>query len=172
MSEPAARLAVQGTIWAAALLYFAALCCRCVARKARAAPWYRRLWPLACAAYLLHVAAAFGLYHDWSHARAFAHAAHRTYETVGWYWGGGIYVNYAFTLLWFLEAALLAFFPRLHGRLPRLAYRLWLMATWFMFFQGMVVFGQRVSRALCVLGLAACGAAWLLRGRAQQRACA
>src|SRR5437899_2188707 len=58
----------------------------------------RLFWTLGCLAYLAHVATAFHFAHDWSHARAYAHTADRTWELTGWRWGGGLYVNYLFTL--------------------------------------------------------------------------
>lgn len=161
MSEPAAGLAIRGTIWAAAALYFAALCCRCGVGHCVAAPWYRRLWPAACAAYLLHVVAAFSLYHGWSHTHAVTHVAQRTYEVTGWRWGGGLYVNYLFTALWVSDALVITMGPALHSRRPRWLDRLWLMATLFMFVQGLIVFADGPSRVLGMAGLAACIIAWL-----------
>ena len=60
----------------------------------------RLFWTLGCLAYVAHVAAAFHFAHAWSHAQAYEHTADRTEEVIGWHWGGGIYVNYLFTLLW------------------------------------------------------------------------
>ncbi|MCL6503656.1 MAG: hypothetical protein K6T86_13310 [Pirellulales bacterium] len=168
MSEPG-RLVVHSSIWLAACLYFAAVCGRLCARRTAASPTYRLLWLLACAAYLIHAVAAFGICHGWSHARAVAHTAQRTYEITGWYWGGGTYVNYAFTALWALDATVLAACPARHARQPRWLSGLWLMATLFMFFQGMVVFGHGTSRALGIAGLSACYAAWLWHRRGTSR---
>jgi hypothetical protein len=65
----------------------------------------RLFWTMGCLAYLAHVAAAFHFAHAWSHARAYEHTAQRTWELTGWRWGGGLYVNYLFTLLWVGDAA-------------------------------------------------------------------
>lgn len=165
MSEPTALLAVRGPIWLSALLYFSAVCLRCTGPAARPGQGYRRLWVLACAAYLAHAVAAFALYHGWSHTRALEHAARRTYEVTGWCWSGGVYVNYAFTVLWLADASVLAVAPGLHALTPRWLARLWLAATLFMFFQGLVVFGQGTSRTLGTAGLFASGAAWLWKRR-------
>jgi hypothetical protein len=168
VSEPG-RLVVHSSIWLAACLYFAAVCGRLASPRTAASPTYRLLWPLACAAYLVHAFVAFGLCHGWSHARAVAHTAQRTHELLGWYWGGGTFVNYGFTALWLLDAIVLAAWPALHVRQPRWLSAGWLMATVFMFFQGMVVFGQHISRALGIAGLSACYAAWLWRRRGTRR---
>ena len=63
----------------------------------------RLWWTVGCAAYLVHVAAAFATYHGWSHAEAVAHTARQTAAVVGLDWGGGVWVNYAFTALWIGE---------------------------------------------------------------------
>src|SRR5262249_39053832 len=42
--------------------------------------------------------------HRWSHADAIEVTARRTAETVGLDWGGGVYVNYVFTLMWLVDA--------------------------------------------------------------------
>lgn len=153
MPDVSARLAVSGPIWVCASLYFAAVCCRYAASRQRPSRWYRLLWTLALAAYLVHVAAAFSLYHGWRHSRAVAHAAQRTAEVIGWQWGGAMYVNYAFTAAWSLDATLLWAAPALHARQPRWLAKLWQAASWFMFFQAMVVFGQGISRVLGLGGL-------------------
>ncbi|MBL8848547.1 MAG: hypothetical protein JNG89_02645, partial [Planctomycetaceae bacterium] len=58
--------------------------------------WSAAGWLLLAA----HVLCAFHFQHHWSHAEAYAHTARRTAETVGWNWGGGLYVNYAAIALW------------------------------------------------------------------------
>ncbi len=163
MPDDSARLAVSGPIWVCAILYFAAVCCRGAASRPQAARWHRSLWTLALAAYLVHAAAAFSLYHCWSHSRAVAHAAQRTAEVIGWHWGAAIYVNYAFTAAWILDAALLWAAPALHTRQPRWLATLWLSTTLFIFFQAMVVFGRDTSRLLGLAGLFLSCAVWLSR---------
>jgi hypothetical protein len=64
------------------------------------APAARVFWTIACAFYLAHVTAAFHFYHDWNHIAALRHTAEQTRQVVGIDWGGGLYVNYAFTALW------------------------------------------------------------------------
>jgi len=82
------------TIWIALALYVAALGARPASRLRQWA------WTLGCLFYLAHVAAAFHFYHHWSHAAAYQHTARRTAEVMGLDWGGGLYWNYAFTLVW------------------------------------------------------------------------
>ncbi len=55
-------------------------------------------WALGCALLWVHFAVAFHLGHGWSHQAAWAHT-----KQVGGY-GDGIFVNYAFALVWLLDA--------------------------------------------------------------------
>ena len=52
------------------------------------------------AVFLCHVAASFHFYHDWSHAAAYEHTAEQTAALTGIRWGGGLWLNYLFTLAW------------------------------------------------------------------------
>jgi hypothetical protein len=72
-------------------------------QRDRCARW---AWTVGCGVYLIHVAFAFQFLHHWSHAAAVEHAARRTFEVTGVEFGGGIYVNYAFTLLWVADVVL------------------------------------------------------------------
>ncbi len=65
----------------------------------------RATWTLGCALYLVHVAAAFQFVHHWSHDAAYRETARQTAALFGWNWGGGIYFNYLFTLIWIVDAA-------------------------------------------------------------------
>ncbi len=58
------------------------------------------LWSAACGLNLLHVLLAFHYEHHWSHTEAWQHTAERTRALTGWYWGGGLWLNYLFTLCW------------------------------------------------------------------------
>ena len=65
----------------------------------------RGLWTTGCLFLWLHVGCAFQFYHHWSHKAAFESTARETAETMGLAWGGGLYFNYAFMLLWAGDAA-------------------------------------------------------------------
>src|SRR5438094_2949407 len=62
--------------------------------------WARLAWTAGCVVFLAHVACAFQFTYQWSHAVAYAATAKRTAEVAGFDWGGGLYANYAFTVLW------------------------------------------------------------------------
>ena len=113
-------MASDWTIWT---VRFALVCYGAsVWMQLRAPPGHRRsarlLWTIGCLAYLAHVAAAFHFEHDWSHDHAWAHTAQRTWALTGWDWGGGLWVNYAFTLLWSADAAWWWAGPRSHQARP------------------------------------------------------
>jgi hypothetical protein len=83
------------TVRVAIAFYVASL-----ASRGNSPKWSRAGWTAGCLAYLLHVACAFQYYHHWTHAEAYAFAAQQTADVAGLNWGGGLYVNYAFTLVW------------------------------------------------------------------------
>jgi hypothetical protein len=101
----------------------------------------RWLWTLGCGLYLLHVACAFHFFHGWSHAAAFEHTADQTAAVVGWYWGGGLWVNYAFTALWVGDV--LVWWTRPASAHPRSIWAYWLVQSVFAFLvvNATVVFG-------------------------------
>ena len=62
-----------------------------------------RIWTLGCGFHLLHVVCAFHFAHHWSHQAAYEQTAQQTAAVTGWLWGGGLWINYAFTLWWPLD---------------------------------------------------------------------
>lgn len=65
----------------------------------------RAIWTLGCVVFLVHVASAFHVAYDWSHAVALRETARETAAVTGRETGVGLYLNYLFTLLWVLDAA-------------------------------------------------------------------
>ena len=117
----AASPLVALTIWAALTLYV-------VGRGRPRATAASALGPPGLAArgalvYLGHVAAAFGVHHDWSHAAAYAYTAARTEAYFGLDWGGGLWVNYAFTVIWVAEGLWWRFAPTFATRGARPSLR-------------------------------------------------
>ncbi|MFT6617132.1 MAG: hypothetical protein ACJASX_000012 [Limisphaerales bacterium] len=89
------------SIWISLLCYFVAMTKWLRANGSETN--YRGWWTIGCVAYVLHVVAAFGLHHEWSHAAAYEQTARQTADVVGRAFGAGIFVNYLFTLLWIGE---------------------------------------------------------------------
>lgn len=106
------------TIWtarAAAVLYVATLLLLLRKRWIPA----RAVSTVGFAIYLSHVALAFHFFYRWSHCVAYAETARQSRQLFGADWGGGLYLNYLFTLLWFADCAVSWLAPQPHG--PRLA---------------------------------------------------
>lgn len=61
------------------------------------------VWTVGCIAYVVHVIAAFSIAHDWSHNKAWEFTAIETQRMVGIRRGDGVWVNYAFTLIWLVD---------------------------------------------------------------------
>ncbi len=125
----------------------------------------RIFWTLAFLSYLVHVAVAFETYHHWSHAEAAFHTGFRTWEMTGWFWTGGIWINYAFTLLW--GADVIYWWTGL-DRYSRRPVRLrWFVHAFFAFmiFQAGVVFASGAMRWATLIGLSIVALVGLLRFR-------
>jgi hypothetical protein len=60
----------------------------------------RVLWTIGLIVYLIHVVCAFTYFYDWSHEVAYRETARQTASLFGVDWGGGLYLNYLFTLVW------------------------------------------------------------------------
>jgi hypothetical protein len=55
--------------------------------------------------YVVHVWAAFDSFYHWSHSFAYRETARQTAEMFGVDWGGGLYLNYLFTIVWVADSA-------------------------------------------------------------------
>jgi hypothetical protein len=102
-------------------------------------------WTLGCVLCLLHIAVAFHLSHGWSHEAAWEHT-----KQAGGY-GDGIYVNYAFALVWLADVvwASVAF----GSYLARPRWLNWMVYGFLVFvaFNAAVVFGSEFWRILFLL---------------------
>jgi hypothetical protein len=98
------ELLTRWTVRLALVLYVAGLTVFLTSRgRPRWDRGARRLWTFGCGLYLLHVWAAFQFFHDWSHQAAWRDTARQTAELTGWNWGGGVWINYAFTVAWTVD---------------------------------------------------------------------
>jgi hypothetical protein len=123
----------------------------------------RWAWTLGAVAMLAHTAVAFHVRHDWSHGAAQADTARQTREMTGLDWGGGLFVNYAFLLVWAGDVVWWWLSPTAFRHRPRsidLAVRGFLL---FMFVNGAIVFVPGPMRILGVLALSVVVAAWYRR---------
>jgi hypothetical protein len=84
--------------------------------------------------FLLHVWAAFEYFYSWSHAVAYRETERQTAALFGVDWGGGIYLNYLFTAVWFADCAM--WWLRPERWRPRIAVQAFLL---FMVVNGTIV---------------------------------
>ena len=119
-------------------------------RFARAMRW---VWTLGCLLALAHAVCAFQFVHGWSHAAALEATARQTQQLLGIAYGGGLYWNYAFLLVWSLDAAWWWVLPAAYLNRSRW----WGVPVHgflgFMAFNGAIVFARGPIRWV---GLAAC----------------
>jgi len=157
---------LYGSIWASIVAWTASECLRLShPRRVDAA---RALWAAGAVLAALHVALAFQLRHGWSHASAVAETARRTGQLVGFRFGGGVLVNYAFLAVWTADALWWGLSPARYAQRPAAldaAVRLFLL---FIVVNGAIVFANgpvRVLGASSLLALAV--AAWVGRRQAK-----
>jgi hypothetical protein len=163
----AGELCTRWTVRLALLLYALVVAGRL--RGGGRAPLLRGAWTLGCALFVAHVVSAFHFQHHWSHAAAYAETARRTAELFGWSWGGGLYLNYLFTLLWVGDVCWWWRAPGSYTKRPR-----WLdMALFgfmaFMAFNGAVVFATGLVRWLGLAVMCGLGVLWVFRRTSNRR---
>lgn len=125
------------------------------------------LWSTGCAFYLAHFYFAFKYFMRWSHAVAVEHTAVRSAEVVGLRFGGGIYFNYAFTVVWLIDAAWMLFAADGYARRPRWYDYVLHGFMGFMAFHAVVTFGPSPTRWYGVAACVVLAAIWL-RARSQR----
>ena len=104
---------------------------------------------------------------------AYADTARQTAEFAGWNWGGGLYVNYLFTLVWAGELIWWWVSPTTFARRPRWIDRGVRGFFMFMIFNGAVVFAHSPMRWYGVVLCAVLAVAWWrlwIRGDQDQKA--
>jgi len=145
------ELLTRWSVRLAVALYVLALTLRISARGREAwQAWARLFWTGGCLAFLLHMAFAFQFYHHWSNNAAYEATARQTAEVVGLDWGGGLYANYAFAIVWSIDAGCWWCGLRRYEVRSRIAE--WLIQGYlaFIIFNATVVFGTEAIRWLGV----------------------
>jgi hypothetical protein len=112
-----------------------------------ASPAARRIWTAGCVCFFAHMVLAFDVAYDWSHDTAIADIAAQSESISGVRAPWGLFINYAFGLIWLLDLAW-------WWRVGDLAYRRrpvwshWLVHGFFLFmlFNGGFVFVERWTR--------------------------
>ena len=160
----------RGTIWIALSLYVASELA--AALRPQGHPFARWLNTSGGLVFILHVVCAFHFYHHWSHVEAYADTVRQTAEFSGWNWGGGLYLNYLFTLVWLGELIWWWASPTTFARRPRWMSRVERGFFMFMISNGAVVFAHSPMRwygaVLCALLVVAWWRLWKLAGPNQK----
>jgi hypothetical protein len=161
MSSTGADLALYGTIWLSlALFVIGQGGQRAGLRDGRAsgAAWW--MWCIGVMLCGAHMVLAFGVRHAWSHAAAVRATALQTEAVYGLYWGGGLYVNYLFVAVWFVEAIWWRLNARSFFRRPRAVTQLVRAFYLLILFNAAVVFAAPARRAAGMVFVAALLWAW------------
>ena len=106
------------TVWISLSLFALAE----LARGRTVRGWPRAVSAAGLALMIVHILIAMGARHDWQHTSAMAATAQQTREVYGVAWGGGVYVNYVFTIvwgLWLVPGCQGARAPRFWGQIAR-----------------------------------------------------
>jgi hypothetical protein len=153
---------LRGTAWLSLLAWAAAVSLESgrSARRADAHAPARLASTLGLLALLLHVALAFDLRYAWSHALAARDTARQTEQLTGSRFGGGLFVNYAFVLVWAAEVAWWWRWPVSFAERPR-AVTLVVRAIFvFMFVNGAIVFVRGPMRFVGIAAVLVVAWAW------------
>lgn len=126
----------------AVILWFIAVCCSLLQVKG----WARAIYLCGAGAFLYHVLVAFDQIHHWSHTAAWEHVQ----EVSGF--GHGIFVSYAFSLFWLVDAIWWQFWPWNYALRNRTMH--WCIEIFMVFiiFNGTVVFEAGMIRWISLLG--------------------
>ena len=151
-----AGLALRGTIWLSLLAWVMGEWERSRGRTVGG----RGAWTIGVMAAVVHSALAFHLRHGWSHAAAYTETARQTGEVIGLVWGGGVFFNYAFLVVWAADVLWWWLAPDHFHHRARLLDRAVRGFLWFMFVNGAVVFARGWVRWLGAAAVLAVAAAW------------
>ncbi len=92
---------ISWTIRLSMLLFFGSLIGWLAPPSSKRIEWCLCLaWSAGVALFIGHVVAAYHFHHHWSHSAALADTARQTRDLIGIEFGGGLYFNYAFMLIW------------------------------------------------------------------------
>ena len=167
--DPIQEQVVRWTVRVSVAFYLAYLLVASTSPQEPRTSLLRAIWSLGLAFFLLHLIAAFEFVHHWSHQNAWDHTAEQTYKMTGLRWGGGVYFNYLFALIWCFDVVLW-WWKGSQWRTNHRSYR-YVVHFYFAFivFNATVVFGPPFWRYIAV-GTGLCLALTLLLNRSKHSA--
>ena len=123
----------------------------------------RTLWAAGALLTLIHSVAAFGIFYGWSHETARRVTTEQTAALTGLEFSGGIYINYAFIVVWLADAAWWCLSPRSYAARPQAISLLVRGFIFFIIFNGAVVFADGWARLIGIASTFLVLTAWSLR---------
>lgn len=153
------EIVTRWTVRAAVACYLACVFLHLATGNRRTDGWARRFWTAGLVLFLIHVAAAFHWFHQGSHLVAYEYNVARTEEITGLRWGGGLYINEAFLVIWLADTVS---WWRTSLR-PRAWFRTVHTLFAFMMFNSTVVFGPPFWKWIAAAVLPAMGVVWSMR---------
>ena len=132
-------------------------------RLARPDRWRtaRLLWSVGAALACLHTIAALHFNYQWSQAAALEATRRQTLATTGLDWGGGLYINYAFILLWLFAALASWLRPQSYTRRSGAYATALTLIFLFMFVNGAIVFAHGLARMIGAVAVLSVVLAWV-----------
>jgi len=123
----------------------------------------RGWWTIGAAAALIHVAAAFHVFHHWSHQSAVLATAKQTGAVIGIFRGEGVFFNYAFLVVWLADAAWWWLAPSSHeARSVRVTAAVHGF-LFFMFVNGAIVFADGWMRVIGMIAVGIVSMTWSMK---------
>lgn len=125
----------------------------------------RAWWTCGITLALVHVALAFHVVYSWDHDAAVVDTARQTAELTGVAWRGGLFVNYAFLMIWLADASWWWIDAVSRASRPRAIESLRLALFVFMFANGAILFASGIGRIVGTLSVGAVVVAWIAARR-------
>jgi hypothetical protein len=123
----------------------------------------RIFWTAGAILTLIHSIAAFGVFYGWSHETARRLTTQQTAALTGVEFGGGIYVNYLFLVVWLADSTWWWMSPRSYERRPRALSWLIRGFIFFIIVNGAVIFADGWARIVGLASTSLVLASWFLK---------
>ncbi len=152
LPENALQTASLWAIRIAMLLLVLVLAAEILGKK-KTNPAWASLWLLGAILSLCHSLGALIAFHHSSQAEALESTAQQTEELLGFRFGAGLYVNYAFVAIWLFDAVLRIAMPTKYEQFPKLYGRLVYAFLIFIAINGAIVFKSGTVRSVGIVSL-------------------
>lgn len=135
-------------VWLALVAWFAGALARARRHRDSAETLYRVAWLFGGAMIIIHILTSYGLAHGWSHSEAIRATAKESERVTGIRAGWGVYVNFAFAVVWFGYSLVMVIAGRRFHRIDPVIF--WFTAA--IVFAATVVFETGAVRGMSLAG--------------------